>query len=102
MGDGPWRDVATPSGSGCWHRLRARRRRSGIGRCCRRGVTLHTARLVLADGSIRNATISMVEEIEQESRKLADAGCGRDRAGGDGAFVAQGIGYDQKLIRRIE
>ena len=64
------------------------------------GVTLHTARLVLRTVD-PNATISVVEEIEQESRKLADADVDVIVLAATAPSSRKGIGYDRELIQRI-
>ena len=64
------------------------------------GITLHTARLVLRTVD-PNATISIVEEIEQESRKLADADVDVIVLAATAPSSRKGIGYDRELIRRI-
>ena len=63
-------------------------------------ITLHTARLVLRSVD-PDATISIVEEIEQESRKLADADVDVIVLAATAPSSRQGIGYDQELIKRI-
>jgi maleate cis-trans isomerase len=63
-------------------------------------ITLHTARLVLRTVD-PNATISIVEEIEQESRKLADADVDVIVLAATAPSSRKGLGYDQELIDRI-
>jgi maleate cis-trans isomerase len=63
-------------------------------------ITLHTARLVLRTVD-PNATISIVEEIEQESRKLADADVDVIVLAATAPSSRKGIGYDRELIKRI-
>jgi maleate cis-trans isomerase len=63
-------------------------------------ITLHTARLVLRTVD-PNATISIVEEIEQESRKLADADVDVIVLAATAPSSRKGIGYDKELIGRI-
>jgi maleate isomerase len=63
-------------------------------------ISLHTARLVLRTVD-PNATISIVEEIEQESRKLADADVDVIVLAATAPSSRKGIGYDRELIRRI-
>jgi maleate cis-trans isomerase len=63
-------------------------------------ITLHTARLVLRDVD-PNATISIVDEIEQESRKLADADVDVIVLAATAPSSRKGLGYDQELINRI-
>lgn len=65
------------------------------------GITLHTARLVLRTVD-PNATISIVEEIEQESRKLGDADVDVIVLAATAPSSRKGLGYDQELIGRIE
>jgi maleate isomerase len=64
-------------------------------------ITLHTARLVLRTVD-PNATISIVEEIEQESRKLGDADVDVIVLAATAPSSRKGIGYDRELIGRIE
>jgi maleate cis-trans isomerase len=65
------------------------------------GVTLHSARLPLrmVDPS---STARIVEDIETESRKLADADVDAIVLAATAPSSRNGIGYDQELIRRIE
>jgi maleate cis-trans isomerase len=63
-------------------------------------ITLHTARLVLRNVD-PNATISIVDEIEQESRKLADADVDVIVLAATAPSSRKGLGYDQELINRI-
>jgi maleate isomerase len=63
-------------------------------------ITLHTARLVLRTVD-PNATIRIVEEIEQESRKLADADVDVIVLAATAPSSRKGIGYDLELIRRM-
>ena len=63
-------------------------------------ITLHTARLVLRTVD-PNATIRIVEEIEQESRKLGDADVDVVVLAATAPSSRKGIGYDQELIRRM-
>jgi len=63
-------------------------------------ITLHTARLVLRTVD-PNATISVVEEIEQESRKLADADVDVIVLAATAPSSRKGIGYDLELIQRM-
>jgi maleate isomerase len=65
------------------------------------GITLHTARLVLRTVD-PNATIRIVEEIEQESRKLADADVDVIVLAATAPSSRKGIGYDRELIGRME
>ena len=71
------------------------------GRILPEGITLHTARLVLRTVD-PNATISIVEEIEQESRKLADADVDVIVLAATAPSSRKGLGYDRELIGRIE
>jgi len=48
-----------------------------------------------------NATISIVEEIEQESRKLADADVDVIVLAATAPSSRKGLGCDRELIRRI-
>jgi len=63
-------------------------------------ITLHTARLVLRTVD-PNATISIVEEIEQESRKLADADVDVIVLAATAPSSRKGLGYDRELIQRM-
>ena len=65
------------------------------------GVTLHIARLPLRtiDAS---ATARIVEDIEIESRKLADADVDVIVLAATAPSCRNGIGYDKELIQRIE
>lgn len=65
------------------------------------GISLHTARLVLRTVD-PNATIRIVEEIEQESRKLGDAEVDVIALAATAPSSRKGIGYDRELIGRIE
>lgn len=71
------------------------------GRILPGGVTLHTARLVLRTVDL-NATISVVEEIEQESRKLSDADVDVIVLAATAPSSRKGLGYDRELIGRME
>ncbi len=71
------------------------------GRILPDGVTLHTARLVLRTVD-PNATISVVEEIEQESRKLGDADVDVIVLAATAPSSRKGLGYDRELIGRME
>lgn len=64
-------------------------------------ITLHTARLVLRTVD-PNATIRIVEEIEQESRKLADADVDVIVLAATAPSSRKGLGYDRELIGRME
>jgi maleate isomerase len=65
------------------------------------GVTLHVARLPLRTVD-PSATARIVEDIESESQKLADADVGAIVLAATAPSSRNGIGYDQELIRRIE
>ena len=65
------------------------------------GITLHTARLELRTVD-PGATIRIVEEIEQESRKLADADVDVIVLAATAPSSRKGIGYDRELIGRME
>jgi maleate cis-trans isomerase len=71
------------------------------GRILPAGITLHTTRLVLRTVD-PNATISIVEEIEQESRKLADADVDVIVLAATAPSSRRGIGTDRELIGRME
>ncbi|HEY4045213.1 MAG TPA: hypothetical protein VGM32_25670 [Rhodopila sp.] len=64
-------------------------------------VTLHVARLALRTVE-PSATEHIAEEIETESRKLADAGVDAIVLAATAPTSRNGIGYDQELIKRIE
>jgi len=63
-------------------------------------VTLHLARLTLRRVE-PDATVRIVEEIEQESRKLADADVDAIVLAATAPSSRFGIGYDRELIARI-
>jgi len=65
------------------------------------GVTLHVARLPLRTVD-PSSTARIVEDIEAESRKLADADVDAIVLAATAPSSRNGIGYDQELIRRIE
>ena len=65
------------------------------------GVTLHVARLPLRDVE-PSSTARIVEDIETESQKLADADVDAIVLAATAPSSRNGIGYDQELIRRIE
>jgi maleate isomerase len=65
------------------------------------GVTLHVARLPLRNVDPA-ATARIVEDIESESRKLADADVDAIVLAATAPSSRNGIGYDQELIKRIE
>ena len=64
-------------------------------------VTLHVARLPLRTVE-PSSTARIVEDIESESRKLADANVDAIVLAATAPSSRNGIGYDQELIRRIE
>lgn len=65
------------------------------------GVTLHVARLPLRTVE-PGSTARIVEDIETESRKLADADVDAIVLAATAPSSRNGLGYDQELIRRIE
>src|SRR6201994_4115476 len=65
------------------------------------GVTLHAARLPLRTVEPAS-TARIVEDIETESQKLADADVDAIVLAATAPSSRDGIGYDQELIRRIE
>jgi maleate isomerase len=65
-----------------------------------KGTTLHVARLSLSSVEAES-TLRVVEEIESESRKLADADVDVIVLAATAPSSRNGIGYDQELIRRI-
>lgn len=65
------------------------------------GVTLHVARLPLRRVEA-DATARIVEDIESESRKLADADVDAIVLAATAPSSRRGIGYDRELIGRIE
>jgi maleate isomerase len=71
------------------------------GRILPANITLHTARLVLRTVD-PNATIRIVEEIEQESRKLGDADVDVVVLAATAPSSRKGLGYDRELIGRME
>jgi maleate cis-trans isomerase len=64
------------------------------------GVTLHVARMSLSNVEA-GSTLRIVEEIESESRKLADADVDVIVLAATAPSSRNGIGYDQELIGRI-
>jgi maleate cis-trans isomerase len=66
------------------------------------GVTLHVARLPVSPVELSTAVPWSVEDIEIESRKLADADVDAIMLSTTAPGVTNGIGYDQELIKRIE
>jgi maleate cis-trans isomerase len=65
-----------------------------------RAVTLHVARLPLRRVEA-DSTVRIVEDIETESRKLADADVDAIVLAATAPSSRRGIGYDQELISRI-
>lgn len=65
------------------------------------GVTLHVARLPLRTVE-PSSTAKIVEDIETESQKLADADVDAIVLAATAPSSRNGIGYDQELIGRIE
>jgi maleate isomerase len=65
------------------------------------GVTLHVARLPLRTVE-PSSTARVVEDIETESQKLADADVDAIVLAATAPSSRNGIGYDQELIGRIE
>jgi len=64
------------------------------------GITLHTARLQLTHIEAES-TLRIVEQIEDASRKLADADVDLILLAATAPSSRMGIGYDQELIKRI-
>ncbi len=65
------------------------------------GITLHVARLPLRTVE-PSSTARVVEDIESESQKLADADVDAIVLAATAPSSRNGIGYDQELIGRIE
>lgn len=65
------------------------------------GVSLHVTRLPLRNVDAAS-TARIVEDIETESQKLADADVDAIVLAATAPSSRNGIGYDQELIRRIE
>lgn len=65
------------------------------------GVTLHVARLPLRTVEA-DSTVRIVEDIESESRKLADADVDAIVLAATAPSSRHGVGYDRELIGRIE
>jgi maleate isomerase len=65
------------------------------------GTTLHVARLPLRHVE-PSSTARIVEDIETESQKLADADVDAIVLAATAPSSRNGIGYDQELIKRIE
>ncbi len=72
-----------------------------FGRILPDGVTLHVARLPLRTVEA-DATAHVVNDIETESRKLADADVDVIVLAATAPSSRNGLGYDQELIKRIE
>jgi maleate isomerase len=66
-----------------------------------RNVSLHTARLGFRNIDAETM-LRCVEELETESRKLADAEVGAIVFAATAPTVAKGKGYDRELIKRME
>jgi len=66
-----------------------------------RGTSLHCARLQLRNIDA-DSTERIVEELEQESRKLADADVGVILLAATAPTSRKGMGWDRELVRRIE
>jgi maleate isomerase len=64
------------------------------------GVSLHVARLPLRNVEA-DSTVRIVEDIETEARKLADADVDAIVLAATAPSSRRGLGYDQELIRRI-
>jgi maleate isomerase len=65
------------------------------------GVSLHTGRVTYRDITPEEQ-LRCVEELESESRKLADADVGVIVFAATSPTVAKGKGYDRELIKRME
>ena len=65
-----------------------------------RGIALHVARMRLSNVE-PESTLRIVEEIETESRKLADADVDVIVLAATAPSSRNGLGYDQELIQRI-
>ncbi|GAA5231914.1 maleate cis-trans isomerase [Verticiella sediminum] len=66
-----------------------------------RDVSLHTARLTL-NSIDAESTVRIVEELETESRKLADADVGVILLAATAPTSRKGLGYDKELLGRIQ
>jgi maleate isomerase len=64
------------------------------------GITLHTTRLQLRNIEAES-TLRIVEQLEDASRKLADADVDIILLAATAPSSRKGIGYDQELIKRI-
>jgi maleate cis-trans isomerase len=65
-----------------------------------KGITLHVARMRLSNVEA-DSTLRMVQEIETESQKLADADVDVILLAATAPSSRNGIGYDQELISRM-
>jgi maleate isomerase len=65
-----------------------------------KGITLHVTRMRLSQVEA-TSTLRIVEEIETESAKLADAGVDVIVLAATAPSSRKGVGYDQELIKRI-
>jgi maleate isomerase len=65
-----------------------------------RNVSLHTTRLTLTSIDA-DSTERIVQELETESRKLADADVGVILLAATAPSSRKGLGYDRELVRRI-
>ena len=65
-----------------------------------KGITLHVTRMRLSSVEA-GSTLRIVQEIETESEKLADADVDVIVLAATAPSSRNGIGYDQELIRRI-
>jgi len=65
-----------------------------------KGITLHVTRMRLSNVEA-GSTLRIVQEIETESEKLADAGVDVIVLAATAPSSRNGIGYDQELIKRI-
>ena len=65
-----------------------------------KGVTLHVARMRLSNVEA-DSTLRIVQEIETESGKLADADVDVIVFAATAPSSRNGIGYDRELIKRI-
>ena len=64
-------------------------------------IALHSARMSLTTID-PDSTVRIVQELEQESRKLGDAGAGVIVLAATAPSSRKGKGYDRELIKRIE
>ena len=65
-----------------------------------RTVSLHVARLTLTEID-PDQTVTIVDELEQESRKLGDADVGGILLAATAPSSRKGMGYDRELVERI-